>query len=125
MYGTFYSTLAQVLPLILLAFIWDSGFLARLRGQPRRPRREDPAGVLFWTKPRVRIYTLTVAAVVIASTGVTLFELGGLIPDSRALRVVLSAGLVFALGTLLTRITYDVLAATAPTEPGEREPPAD
>jgi hypothetical protein len=49
----FYSTLAQVLPLLLLAFIWESGFLARLRQQRRPPKKVDSAGVWFWTKPRV------------------------------------------------------------------------
>jgi hypothetical protein len=112
MAGNFYSTLAQVLPLLLLAFIWDSGFLARLRRQRRLPRHVDPAGVRFWTKPRVRVYTLVVASVVVVSTAVTIFVLGGLIPDSYALKVTLSAGLVLILITLLIRITLDVLWAT-------------
>ena len=112
MSDNFYSTLAQVLPLLLLAFIWDSGFLARLRGQRRLPRRVHPEGVWFWTKPRVRVYTLVVTGVVIVSTAVTVLVLAGLIPDSHALRIALSAGLVLVLITLLTRITLDVLWAT-------------
>jgi hypothetical protein len=116
----FYATLAQVLPLLLLAFIWDSGFLVRLRRQRRLPRQVDPAGVRLWTKPRVRIYTLAVASVVILSTAITMFVLGGLIPDSYPLRVALSAGLVLVLLTLLTRIVLDVLWATAPvTHPAD------
>jgi hypothetical protein len=111
--GSFYATLAQVLPLLLLAFIWDSGFLVRLRRQRRLPKRDDPAGVRFWTKPRVRVYTLLVTTVVIASTAVTILVLAGLIPDSHVLRVALSSGLVLILLTLLTRITVDVLWATA------------
>jgi hypothetical protein len=110
--GNFYTTLAQVLPLLLLAFIWDSGFLARLPQQRRLPKKTDPAGVLFWTKPRVRVYTLLVAAIVIVSIAVTIFVLGGLIPDSHALRIALCAGLVLVLVTLATRITVDVLGAT-------------
>lgn len=112
MADNFYATLAQVLPLLLLAFIWDSGFLARLRRQRRLPRRIDSTGVLFWTKPRVRVYTLMVAGVVILSTAVTVFVLAGLIPDSYVLRITLSAGLVLVLITLLTRIILDVLWAT-------------
>jgi len=111
--GDFYATLAQVLPLLLLAFIWDSGFLARLRGQRRLPRRVHPGGVWFWTKPRVRVYTLVVTGVVIVSTAVTVLVIAGLIPDSHALRIALSAGLGLVLITLLTRITLDVLWATA------------
>ncbi len=112
MTDNFYATLAQVLPLLLLAFIWDSGFLVRLRRQRRLPRRVDSTGVWFWTKPRVRVYTLVVTSVVIVSTAVTVLVLAGLIPDSHALRIALSAGLVLVLVTLLTRITLDVLWAT-------------
>ena len=105
--------MAQVLPLLLLALIWDSAYLDRLRGQSRRKRSEDPAGVRFWTKPRVRAYTLFVAAVVVAGTAVTVFELGGMIPDSIGLRIALTFALVVVLGTLMARIYFDVMAATA------------
>jgi len=110
--GNFYPTLAQVFPLLLLAFIWDSGFLARLRRQRRLPRKVDPAGVRFWSKPRVRVYTLLVVSVSVISTGVAVFVLAGVIPDSYALRLTLSCGLVLVLLTLLTRIAIDVLWAT-------------
>ena len=113
MASDYYTTIAQVLPLLLLALIWDSSFLDRLRGQQRASRRADPSGVLFWTKPRVRVYTLFIAVVVLASTAVALFELAGFIPNSFALRVVLACLLGLVLVTLLTRIWYDVLAATA------------
>lgn len=109
----FYTTMAQVLPLLLLALIWDSSFLDRLRGERRLSRRVDPAGVLFWTKPRVRVYTLTIAGVVIVSTGISILVLARFIPDSFTLRVILSCGLVLVLGTLLTRIYYDVIVATS------------
>jgi hypothetical protein len=125
-HSNFYSSLAQILPLLLLAFIWESGFLARLRRQRRRRRNGSQRGVLFWTKPRVRAYTLTVATVVIASTAITMFALAGMLPDSAALRIGLSAGLVLVLLTLLTRITVDVFWATANTpmadKPAEQSP---
>jgi hypothetical protein len=116
-HSDYYTTMAQALPLLLLALIWDSSFLDRLRGQRRPLRRADPSGVLFWTKPRVRAYTLFVAVVVLASTGVSIFELAGFIPDTFALRLVLACLLVLVLATLLTRIWYDVLAATSPDQP--------
>ena len=108
----FYSTLAHVLPILLLAFIWDSGFLSRLRQQERSLRRVDPSGVRFWTKPRVRAYTLIVSSVVVVSTAVSMLVLAGVIPDSYALRVVLSVGLIIVLATLMTRISVDVFGAT-------------
>jgi hypothetical protein len=110
-HSDFYSTLAQVLPLLLLALIWDSAYLDRLRGQSRRKRSKDQAGVRFWT--RVRAYTLFVAAVVVAVTAITIFELGGIIPDSIGLRIALTCALVVVLGTLIARIYFDVIAATA------------
>ena len=124
MHSDYYTTMAQALPLLLLALIWDSSFLDRLRGQRRALRRVDPSGVLFWTKPRVRAYTLFVAVVVLASTGVSVFELAGLIPDTFALRLVLACLLVLVLGTLLTRIWYDVLAATRPDPAAANPDPA-
>jgi hypothetical protein len=125
----FYTTMAQVLPLLLLALIWDSAFLDRLRGQRRLSRRADPGGVRFWTKPRVRFYTLMIAAVVVVSTGVSILVLAHFIPDSFLLRAILSCGLVLVLGTMLTRIYYDVIVATstarekaAPQAPAVSEP---
>jgi hypothetical protein len=111
--GNFYATLAQVFPLLLLTLVWESGFLARLRGQRRLSKWANPAGdVWFWTKPNVRWYTLLVTGVAIAATGVTVFVLAGVIPDSYALRLGLSCSLVVVLFTLLTRIAIDVLWAT-------------
>jgi hypothetical protein len=70
MYRDFYATIAQVLPVLLLALMWDSAYLLRLRRQHRPHRRTDPNGVWFWTKPRVRAYTLVVAAVVTSCTAI-------------------------------------------------------
>ena len=114
MHNDFYTTMAQVLPLLLLALIWDSAYLERLRGQRRRKRREDPSGVRFWTKPRVRAYTLFVAAVVVVGTASALLVLGGMIPDTPGLRIALASALMIVLGTVLTRICYDVISATHP-----------
>ena len=51
----YYVTVASVLPILLLALMFDSGYLERLRHAPRRLRRNDlVGGVRFWTKPRVR-----------------------------------------------------------------------
>ena len=118
----YYTTMAQVLPLLLLALIWDSSFLDRLRGQQRRLRQVDPSGVLFWTKPRIRAYILFVAFVVLASMAVSLCELAGFIPDSFTLRVALACLLGLVLATIMTRIWYDVIAATASAPPAESAP---
>lgn len=109
----FYDTLAQVLPVLMLALIWDSAYLDRLRGQRRASRRIDPQGVRLWTKPRVRVFIVTVAAVVMISLTLTIFVLADLIPDSTTLRIILTCGLIFVLSVLMTRIYYDVRDATA------------
>lgn len=110
----FYSTMAQVLPVLLLAWVWDSNYLQRLRTQARPSRRIDPAGVWFWTKPRVRIYTLFVTAVLLAGIAVSLLVLAGALADLAWLRGMLVAGLLLALVTLLIRIGSDIVTATRP-----------
>ena len=56
--------------------------------------KDEKGSVWFWTKSRLRVCTLLVTIVVIVSTAVTVFVLTGLIPDSYALRIAPSAGLV-------------------------------
>ena len=111
--SNFYPTLAQVLPVLLLALIWDSAYLIRLRRQRRPLRRDDPAGVWFWTKPRVRVYILGVTGETITSIAIIMLVLAGLIPDSQGLRIALSAGLILLLATIAVRIGVDVIRATA------------
>jgi hypothetical protein len=115
--SNFYPTLAQVLPVLLLALIWDSAYLTRLRLQPRPLRRDDPAGVWFWTKPRVRAYILIVTGETIASIVIIMLVLAGLVPDSLSLRIALSAGLILLLTTIAVRIALDVIGATSGTPP--------
>jgi hypothetical protein len=106
--------MAQVLPVLLLALLWDSDYLSRLRRQQRPSRRVDPAGVWFWTKPRVRIHMLFVTTVLIAGIAVSLFVLAGVLADAAWLRGVLVAGLLLALVSLLVRIGSDIVLATRP-----------
>lgn len=108
----FYATMAQVLPVLLLALMWDSNYLQRVRGQSRRLRRDDPGGVWFWTKPRVRLYLLLVAGVLVTAVGVSLLVLAGALEDTAWLRGVLVGALVLALVTLMVRIGSDVIRAT-------------
>jgi hypothetical protein len=116
----FYGTVAQVLPVLLLAWVFDSGYLDRLRGQRRSLRRDDPAaGVLFWTKPRVRAYAVFVAVVVLVDTGLCLLVLADGLADSIPLRALVGGGAVIALGSLLFRIGVRVVEATRAAEPAD------
>lgn len=108
----FYATMAQVFPVLMLALVWESSFLERLRGQARRLRRDDPAGVRFWTKRRVRNWTVFV--VVVAALGLALccLVLAGALADSVAARAGVLCGLAIVLGTLLTRAVVDTVQAS-------------
>lgn len=112
MYRDFYATMAQVLPVLLLALVWEANYLQRLRAQPRPSRRVDPAGVWFWTKPRVRAYSLFVAAVLVTGIAVSMLVLAGALADAAWLRGVLVGILLFALVTLLVRMSTDIVIAT-------------
>jgi len=122
--SNFYPTLAQVLPVLLLALVWDSAYLVRLRHQQRPSRRNDPAGVWFWTKPKVRAYILLVTGTTIASIAITMLVLAGLLHDTLALRLTLTAGLLLLLATLAVRIAVDVIRATrtSPAPPDQTIP---
>jgi hypothetical protein len=119
----FYTTLSQVLGVLVLSLMWDSQYLQRLARQERPRRRPGAHGVWFWTKPRVRIYSLIVAAALIAGIGAAMSVLAGFLPDTTPLRIMLSGVLGLGLITLLTRLGSDIITATraAPVSP----PPED
>ncbi|MFC0041324.1 hypothetical protein [Actinomadura rayongensis] len=109
----FYTTLAQVYPVLLLALLWDSRYLDGLREQERRSRAEDPVhGVHFWTKGRVRVYTIVLAFLLVCGLGACVLGLAGLFGDSAVLRGLLAGTLVLALVTLLVRVYAEVVRAT-------------
>ena len=113
MYRDFYATMAQVLPVVLLALVWESNYLERLRSQPRKLRRDDPVnGVWFWTKPRVRVFSLVVTGLLACAIAMSALVLAGILGDAAWLRGVATAVLVLALVTLLVRIGADVVNAT-------------
>jgi hypothetical protein len=128
MISNFYTTAAQVLPVILLALLWESRYLHSLRHQPRRLRREDPEdGVLFWTKARARVYAMIVTTVTLACLTACMLVLAGLIPDGIGLRVVIVIGISLDSVTLLYRIWNEVREATseAPATPSAPQVEAD
>lgn len=103
--------------MLLLALLWDSRYLERLREQERRSRDADPVdGVRFWTKGRVRAYTILLALLNITGLGATVLALSGLYGDSTPLRAALAAILITSLLTLFVRVWGQVVWAT-------REPP--
>lgn len=103
----FYTTLAQVLPVLLLTIVWDRDWLTSL---PARHRGSGPNAVRFWTKPVVRWYTLLLTVVLLSAIAASLLVLAGGLADAGWLRVVLVLAAVMALATLMVRIGAGVLA---------------
>ncbi|QOC93323.1 hypothetical protein [Micromonospora craniellae] len=126
MFPDLYATSAQVLPVLMLALLWESRFLERIQTQPRRPRSEDPVhGVRFWTRRRVGLYAGFVATTSVAGTALAVLVLAGVLPDAPALRVVVCGCILLALATLLTRTLIDIAQATAPTAAPTPTPSAE
>jgi hypothetical protein len=120
----FYTTMAQVLPVVLLALVWDSKYLERLRAEKRISRWAEPHGdVWFWTKPRVRTYSIVVFGALTAGIAITMAILAGVLPPWTALRIGLLVVLGVGLATLAVRILVDVVLATS-SEPKPAEPDA-
>ena len=113
MHDNFYSTTAQVIPVLLLALLWESPYLERLRRE-YRPSRAAGRG-FFWTKARVRVFLLVVASIVMLTLLLNLLILAGWLPDSAIFRGLVMFGLIAALGTLSFRICVDVMDATTTT----------
>ncbi|AEV84377.1 hypothetical protein ACWT_3354 [Actinoplanes sp. SE50] len=102
----------------MLAIVWESSFLDRLRRQQRLTRREDPhTGVRFWTKPRVRLWTITVVSTAVLELGLIALVLANVVPDALAARVVVLVGLAVVLATILTRAVVDIMGATRHAAP--------
>jgi hypothetical protein len=101
----FYTTAAQVFPVLFLAIAWDSQYFKRLRD-----RTDDD--VKIWTLSRIRAFGLVLCSWNIASLCVALFVLAGLFDDAILLRLIVLVGLVVSAGTLLYRIYEDLREAT-------------
>jgi hypothetical protein len=105
--------LAQVYPVLLLALAFESGFIERLRLERRPRQRDDPIhGVRFWTKRRVRWFTLLVFNLLVFDTIADVLTLTHVLPYTPVTTPVLLAGVLLALLTLATRVSIDVLEAT-------------
>jgi hypothetical protein len=109
----FYATVAQIIPVLLLALLWESAYLDRLRAEPRPARGRGTSGY-FWTKPRIRAFILSVTTAVMLALFTDVLVLVGVVSDTPFVRGVVVAGLVIVMGTLFFRIWVDVVRATHP-----------
>jgi hypothetical protein len=100
----FYGTAAQVLAIVVLALVWESGYFEKLR-----TKTFPHSGWWRWTRTKVRMYSVTAAVLVLADLALCLAVLAGVWNNSTALRIIVGAGVGLALGTLLFRMISHIM----------------
>ena len=99
----FYANAAQVLALVVLALVWESKYFDNLR------EKTFKSGWWRWKLWKVQLYSAIVAVAVIVDVGLCLAVLGGWLTNSTVLRVIVGAGLILALGSLLFRMISHIM----------------
>jgi hypothetical protein len=99
----FYGTTAQVIPVLLLALVWESNYLSDVKGRTT---------ARFWTKPRVRAWALFMTAAALVGEAVAVLVLADVLGASDVTKVLGLLGVAVLLGSLAVRVAVDVLAAT-------------
>jgi hypothetical protein len=122
-HSEFYATAAQIFATAATCLYLGLGLPGRVRVQRRRKRFDGPDGVSFRTKTKVRVYTLFVGLAVICALGISMFELGGILPDDQEFRVVVACALIIALATMMARIYFGVISATASAPTSDDDAP--
>jgi hypothetical protein len=107
----FYANSAQVLAIVILALVWDSGYFSKLR-----TRTFTKTGFWSWNRAKIRAYSVAVAVVVISDLGLCMVVLAGLFTNSTALRVIVGAGVALVLGTLLFRMVTHIMGWDSPPD---------
>ena len=97
-FNDFYANSAQLLAIVVLALIWQSGYFDKLR------TKEFPEKWWRWSRTKVRWYSAGVSAVIFADMALCLMVLAGLPADSPGWRITVGTGVAVALGTLFFRI---------------------
>jgi hypothetical protein len=104
--------MAQVFPVLILAIVWESSYLEKLRKGKRVLRRHNPDGVVFWTKRRVRVWTISIIVISVTEISLIALVLSEFVRDSIATRLIVLTGLACILGSILTRAIADIVSAT-------------
>lgn len=112
----FYATTAQVIPVLLLALVFESGYFNRIKD-------EDRSNNAVFTKPVVRWWSLFMIAAALAGEAAMMLVLadivdGGVVPKAFAL-----TGVTALLGSMAVRLTVDIWDATK--VPKKRKPVPD
>jgi hypothetical protein len=105
----FYGTTAQVIPVLLLALIWESGYLDRLKKQDRSKYK-------IWKKPRVRVWGIFLAVSALGAETAMMLVLADVVDKGTIPRWIGLVGLGVLIGSLVVRLITDVLEATDEAE---------
>jgi hypothetical protein len=105
----FYGTTAQVIPVLLLALIWESGYLDRLK-------KQDRSNYKFWKKSRVRKWGIFMAVSALSAEAAMMLVLADVIDEGTIPRWIGLVGLGVLIGSLVVRLITDVLDATREVE---------
>jgi hypothetical protein len=104
----YFASAAQVIPVLLLALVWESNYLQMVKSEALEHRR-------FWTQARIRLWSRVILPYSIATEGLAFAVLAGWVDDSGIQRGVVAAGLAGLLVTLLVRMISDVDQHTRPS----------
>jgi hypothetical protein len=104
----FYSTTAQVIPVLLLALGWDSGYLTKLE-------RDEPRSARFWTKSRIRAWGTVMALVSLTGEAAMVLVLAGVRPADVVWKALGLAAVAALSVTVTVRLITDIRTATEPS----------
>lgn len=101
-----YEVIPHIVPIMLLALVFDSHILERVK-------RRQPSDVRFWTKPRVRVLGMFVLVDSFVVEVVALLVLSShAIRRTPTIDYLVLAGTLALFGVLLSRIYWDIMDAT-------------
>jgi hypothetical protein len=102
----YYATTAQVIPVLLLALVWESGYLPRLK-------TENRANAPVWTKRNVRLWGLFMSAAAVFGEIAMFAVLADIAHPADFWKGAGLVGVAALLGSLCVRLCVDILNATA------------
>jgi hypothetical protein len=101
----FYGTTAQVIPVLLLALVWESGYLERVKG-------EDRSRYPVFRKPVVRWWGLFMTAAALAGEATMLLVLAGILDQGDVSKAFGLVAVAAVLGSMAVRLSVDIWRAT-------------
>jgi hypothetical protein len=105
----FYGITAQVIPVLLLALMFDSKYLERVH------KRERPGEIKFWQESRVRAWGLFMVSAALVGESVVVLVLVDWFPEGLVAKVLGVLGLAALIGSMFVRLFTVIIDATRVT----------